>query len=658
MKTSQFIFFLLWMLPLYLHAQQERITNYDIAISINTDRSIEVTETIAVVAAGQTIKRGIVRRLPTYQKGQNVRYQLQEVLRDGQSEPYHTSSDGSNLNVYIGEEDVYLDPGNYTYTIRYLALNQVRFFEDFDEIYWNAIGTDWEFPIDAASCTVALADSMELLQTACYTGAYGEQNQECTMTFDSTARMVTFDLTTNLSAYEGFTIAVGFQKGLIQPPTFLQRHIAVIVLGVGCLILMLYFLITTFKYGIDPPKPSVYAIWDPPENRSPASVGYLLKEKYDSDLLTSALIQLAVKGYIFIEQDQKKILMFNKTVYSIRRLRPGLKGLPPEENALMSYLFSGGDTIEIDGSYDSTLRTAVEKFKKSLEGQHKAIIKEGRNRRFVNISIVLMILFGLVSFILLIRSNGRYGGQGEAEVFLIIFFLVLGTIFYTIVSQIPQFFRGLARAVLSMVVMLFLVSLFTGDRRMFSDLFLMLKDGLISLQYALLRLFSVDFWVITWTTLTSTYLNLTAFFLFMLFAFVSLAIYAYVIKKPSKFKQQLRSELEGFKMYLDMTEKERLELLNPPERTTEHFEKLLPYAYALDVANKWSEQFKEQLEQTAYEPKWSNSQGIYYNSHSFDRSFSRSLSSSSTPPSSSGSSGSSGGGSSGGGGGGGGGGGW
>jgi uncharacterized membrane protein len=84
----------------------------------------------------------------------------------------------------------------------------------------------------------------------------------------------------------------------------------------------------------------------------------------------------------------------------------------------------------------------------------------------------------------------------------------------------------------------------------------------------------------------------------------------------------------------------------------------LPYAYALDVANKWSEQFKEQLEQAAYEPEWSNSSRIYYSSNGFDRSFSRSLASSSTPPSSSGSSGSGGGGSSGGGGGGGGGGGW
>jgi hypothetical protein len=76
---------------------------------------------------------------------------------------------------------VYLDPGSYRYIIRYRALNQVRFFDDFDEIYWNAVGTDWDFPVEAASCTVQLLDSMEVLQTACYTGGYGEQYQECSI---------------------------------------------------------------------------------------------------------------------------------------------------------------------------------------------------------------------------------------------------------------------------------------------------------------------------------------------------------------------------------------------------------------------------------------------------------------------------------------------
>jgi len=54
-------------------------------------------------------------------------------------------------------------------------------------------------------------------------------------------------------------------------------------------------------------------------------------------------------------------------------------------------------------------------------------------------------------------------------------------------------------------------------------------------------------------------------------------------------------QIEGFTMYLSVAEKERLELLHPPEKTPELFEKYLPYAFALDVENEWSEQFAEVL---------------------------------------------------------------
>ncbi len=125
-------------------------------------------------------------------------------------------------------------------------------------------------------------------------------------------------------------------------------------------------------------------------------------------------------------------------------------------------------------------------------------------------------------------------------------------------------------------------------------------------------------------------------------------------------------QIEGFKMYLSVAEKERLEQWHPPEKTPELFEKYLPYAFALDVENEWSEQFAEVLAQAAvagqaYTPSWYeghswNSQNLAGFTAGLGSSLASSISAAATPPSSS--SGSGGGGSSGGGGGGGGGGGW
>lgn len=152
-------------------------------------------------------------------------------------------------------------------------------------------------------------------------------------------------------------------------------------------------------------------------------------------------------------------------------------------------------------------------------------------------------------------------------------------------------------------------------------------------------------------------------------------VYVYSIEKHTQIGLEAIERIEGFKMYLETAEKDRMNMLNPPEQTPELFEELLPYAIALDVDVAWGKQFETVLELAKYDPAWySGNEGFYIASSGFVSSFGKSVSASKvdpTPPrssssnrsSSSGSrgswsSGSSGGGSSGGGGGGGGGGGW
>ncbi len=119
----------------------------------------------------------------------------------------------------------------------------------------------------------------------------------------------------------------------------------------------------------------------------------------------------------------------------------------------------------------------------------------------------------------------------------------------------------------------------------------------------------------------------------------------------------------GLRMYLVTAEERRFNALAPPERTLELFERLLPYAIALECQHEWSDKFEKILEdaiaRNEYTPHYYS--GHFNNFSSMSSGISSGLSSTiasaSTAPSSS-SGGSSGGGSSGGGGGGGGGGGW
>ncbi len=139
------------------------------------------------------------------------------------------------------------------------------------------------------------------------------------------------------------------------------------------------------------------------------------------------------------------------------------------------------------------------------------------------------------------------------------------------------------------------------------------------------------------------------------------------MKAPTMHGRKLMDHIEGLRLYLGVAERQDLERRQEPPQTFEEFEKLLPYAVALDCANTWVDRFESVLKGLEQSGElrgrgWYtgsgdiSARGIARSVDGLSSSFASSISSSSTPPGSS--SGSGGGGSSGGGGGGGGGGGW
>jgi uncharacterized membrane protein YgcG len=143
-------------------------------------------------------------------------------------------------------------------------------------------------------------------------------------------------------------------------------------------------------------------------------------------------------------------------------------------------------------------------------------------------------------------------------------------------------------------------------------------------------------------------------------------LFYHLLKAPTLAGRRVMDKIEGFKMYLGIAEKDRLNSMYGPERTPELFEQYLPYALALDVEQAWAEKFASVLhaagkEGAQYHPAWYSGAawGALGASGFVSRlggAVSEAISSASHAPGSS--SGSGGGGSSGGGGGGGGGGGW
>ncbi|MGY8796050.1 MAG: DUF2207 domain-containing protein, partial [Woeseiales bacterium] len=147
---------------------------------------------------------------------------------------------------------------------------------------------------------------------------------------------------------------------------------------------------------------------------------------------------------------------------------------------------------------------------------------------------------------------------------------------------------------------------------------------------------------------------------------VTIVTFAIIMKRPTEPGRQILDQLKGFREFLEIAEKDEMNLRNPPDKTPALFEAYLPFALALGVEQQWSERFTRIFaalkgpNNTDWSPVWYNGSwnnlDLSSNASGLSSGLSSAIGSSVTPPGSS--SGSGGGGFSGGGGGGGGGGGW
>ncbi len=610
----------------------EHILSFHSDINISKDAEVTVKEKIKVYASGAEIRRGIFRSLPLWrninEKKVRITYDIISVRRDGAKEDYHTEKTGSDLGIYFGNKDHILSPGFYEYELTYKTANQIGFFKDYDEFYWNVNGNLWNFKVDQISAKVTLPETAEITQNSCYTGNYGTTKSDCEV--NKTSNNSLEWSAKNLQENEGLTIAVGFKKGIFAPPPppgFLEKYGILTVLLLSALFLMAYFLTTWRKYGIDPEKPIVYPQFNAPQNLSPASLGFLEREYYTDKMITAAIVSLAVKGYIKIVEDDKRVLgIFGGKEYTLNRLKDADQTLPKEEINLMNTLFPGNSgTIAFTGKYNSKIEHAVNDFKASLDFQHNKFLKKGNNsKKLILPALAILALYAGGLFLSYRLSyNDIYLGIG---------------IFYGIVSVI--------------LAIVFAVS-FT-KYKIAKWLFGVLAIGIGVL---LIGLLSID------KNLNAN-LNFYACYLFLYFGFVGFVLYQYLIKQPTPEKLETQSLIDGFKMYLGTAEEKTLQFHNPPQMTPEVFEKMLPYAMVLGVDKIWGEKFQSMLKSSGlgnqqYQSSWFVGHSMMNMSFasSLNSSLSQSIASSSTQPSSSGS-GSGGGGFSGGGGGGGGGGGW
>ena len=549
----------------------ERILEYHADIEVAVDGTVTVEETIRVRAEGNAIRRGIYRDFPTRyrdRRGNRVRvdFDVLDVRRDGEPEPWHTEDRSNGVRVYVGSANRMLPPGEYTYELRYRTNRQLGYFDDFDELYWNVTGNDWAFPIDRASARVRLPAPVPepALRLESYTGPFGDRGAPAFAAVEP-GRGIRFETRSALGPREGLTIAVGFPKGVVTEPSDAQRagwffrdNAGALLLLLAAIVILAWYLWAWNRKGRDPDRGVIIPRYAPPEGLSPAACRYVRDMSMGKACFTAAVVSLGVKGHLTIEEDDGDF-----TLHGVKRTDRLPEAPSPGERAVLDELLPGGrGSIELDQDNHRD-------FRKALSGLGKALAREYKGRLFN-----LNTLYAVPAIIL----------------------SVIATVLAVVLKQ---------------------------------------HNPLI------------------WAAWAIGVVGLHILFIFLL-------------RAPTVIGQRVRDEIEGFALYLETAEQDRLDRMQSPELTPEVFEAFLPYAFALGVENAWVERFEREFprdpaEGGGYQPAWyhgnlARTASLHHIGNNLGSDLTGAISSASTPPGSS--SGSGGGGFSGGGGGGGGGGGW
>ncbi len=355
------------------------LERFDVALEVDAGGGLRVVETIRARFEGAW--NGIYRLIPVeYRTPQGLAYTLRLTdtsVTDGEGRPLRVETSRERhyrkFKVWVpGAVDA-----TRTVVLRYRVANALRFFDEHDELYWNVTGDEWDVPIEAASARVVLPAGVAHVRAVAFTGAYGSREQAARVAVHGTE--VAVALARTLGMHEGLTIAVAWNPGVVRRPTPVERAAGVVRSNV-VLILPLLVLPAMWWWwrtrGRDPRRGPLVVQYAPPAGLTPGELGALVDNSPDLRDVTATIVDLAVRGYVRIEeQTERRVLgLVTSKDYRLHLRKPeaAWAGLKPHEREVLRGLFAratredAGQGSEDDGSV--TVSSLGQRFYEHLPG--------------------------------------------------------------------------------------------------------------------------------------------------------------------------------------------------------------------------------------------------------------------------------------------------
>lgn len=550
---------------------------YSVDIQVTENNILHVTEKMHTVF--HQSRHGIYRTIPL----------VNEVTReDGSTNTvcamisdvwanvtYDVSYENGVCKIRLGDKDAYVS-GAVDYEITYTYDLDNDPLEGRDEFYFNIIGTEWKDTcISDVSFSIRMPKEFDenKLGFTCGREGYTGYNRIEYRTDGNTisGKLRDGDV---LGPGEGLTVRLELPEGYFtlksdrDKLSYISMICSVLALAAAALMWC--------KVGRDDPVIDVLE-FHPPGGLNSLETAVVYKGKASKNDVVSLVVYLANKGYLEIrEETDEGIFGGEKESFAFVKQKE-YDGKNASEFLFLDGMFSKARIVRkkwLENSFYKTINKILQvaNAKKNME---KIFEKNSINKTW----FLYLLMIGTVLFSLLPPVLYVCGGHLSPNMLFSVLFPIMGVVAVSAVLTQESNFMAI------LFVLIWGIG-FAGGPIVF----------------------------VLWPAIQTKPIFVLTFVIGVI-SVAGVAFFMKIMPRRTRYGTELLGRIKGFKKFLQIAEKERLEAMvaeNP-----NYFYDILPYAYVLGVSDEWMGKFESMAVKP---PEWySGYHGSHFNMHRFNR---------------------------------------
>lgn len=549
------------------------IDKYDINIIVNENNTFDVTETIDTYF--NVPKHGIFRTIPLKNTIKRLdgttstnRTQIKNVSVNAENS---TSKEEGNYQIKIGSASETLT-GEKEYIIKYTYNLGKDLVKDYDELYYNIIGNEWDTVIGNITFSITMPKSFDSSKLGFSAGRVGSTDSS-KIKYSVSGNTITGSYNGILWENEALTVRCELPEGY-----FVGAGLDINLLNYIVYLFPIIFLIITillwYKFGRDDQVIETVEFY-PPEGFNSLEVGFLYKGEAVNQDVTSLLIYLANKGYIKIVETEEKSLFSKAKGFKIIKLKD-YDGDNVNERLFLNGLFAMRrlNTSSAENSINQNTTPTLEVTSADLY-----------DKFYITMSNILLNINNK-------ENKNKILEKSASSKAKFIIFMIIAT--YCLITIPPVLEYGESSL---LVALLFPGIGFTVMFKMLLDPKLRNSSG-NKLSYASVILFfliwGLGFGGLPWAMMVLPALQQDSIYLIGyfvgIFCVLGMVVCLTYLPKRTSYGNEILGKIKGFKNFLETAEKDQLEAMVAKNPT--YFYNILPYTYVLGVSDKWIKKFE------------------------------------------------------------------